>query len=843
MDLSMPTLTLNRLHRPAARAARRTNPQRSISRLMTALAVIVAAGLNSIAHAGAATGSETVLYSFGTGAVDGAEPFAPLLLGSDGNLYGTTYTGGTHSAGTVFRMTAGGTLTTLYSFGNGTADGQYPRAGVVQGSDGNFYGTTLGGGANGKGTVFKLTPGGGLSTLYSFGASATDGSSPAGILCVGSDGDFYGTTQNGGTAGSGTIFKITVGGTLTTLYSFGDPNNGATTKDSPADDGLTPTAGLVLTSNGSLYGTTSAGGSAGKGVIYSLSATGSVTIVHSFQGSGSGDGDTPLSELVLGGDGNYYGTTEYGGANNDGTVFSLVSGSTTETVIYSFAGAPADGSNPRGGLGLVTDLLNGWSLYGTTQIGGTNNAGTAYSVSSTGTVAVLYNFGSQVAAADGADPQVALVEAGNGELYGTTLSGGANQSGEVFSLTEDGTLTVVHSFGSDSPIDGSNPIGDLIIGTDGNLYGSTSGGGTSGLGTLFNSTTAGVLTSLYSFTSDIGADPVAGLLQASDGSFYGTTLNGGANGAGGVIRFVAGLQPASPLYSFGNQAGDGLNPASALIDGSDGNFYGTTSGGGSASNGTIFQLTPDGTETVVYSFGSASGDGTQPLAGLVQASSGLFYGTTSSGGTANLGTVYSFNASTSALTTLYSFGSATGATDGATPETRLLLAKDGNLYGTTNAGGTSGKGTVFQITTGGTLTTLHSFSGANGDGSNPDGQLIQGTDSNLYGTTNGGGSNGKGTTFQITTAGVLTTLYSFGGTNSDAANPQSGLVQASDGNFYGVTNSGGANGTGALYKLAVTPASTTSSSSSGGGGAIPPGVLLMLGMAAMRRRRLRHPRG
>jgi uncharacterized repeat protein (TIGR03803 family) len=754
------------------------------------------------------------VYSFGGGAPDGSLPYAGLLPGSDGNFYGTTYSGGAHNAGTAFRLTPGGTLTTLYSFGNGTGDGQYPLAGLVQGNDGNLYGTTQGGGTDGKGTVFRLTIGGTLTTLYSFGTG--DGANPIGALALGNDGSFYGTTRAGGQYGYGTIFKISTGGTLTTLYSFGGIGN----------EGLTPTGSLVQNNDGSFYGTTSAGGANGKGTVFRITLAQALTTLYSF-GADAMDGATPQSELVKGGDGNFYGTTEYGGDNGDGTIFAIAPDGTGYTKLHSFLGAPADSANPRGGLSLD---VNG-NLYGTTQIGGANNAGTVFVFSTASSLlTVLHSF--SATASDGANPQGTLAPGRNGNFYGTTLNGGPTDTGTVFMIAPDGTLTTLHTFGDVRPTNGSVPAGELIQGGDGSFYGVTSGGGSNSLGTIFSLTPAGTLNTLYSFAQTDGANPAAGLLRTGDGSLYAATLNGGAYGSGTIFRLTSDGTSAD-LHDFGASPADGLNPAAALMEAGDGNFYGTTSGGGVSGKGTVFRLTPDGSLTTLYSFGSGN-DGSLPLAGLVQGPNNSFYGTTSSGGASAKGTVFAVTPA-GILTTLHNFGDGTPS-DGATPEAGLILGGDGNLYGTTRAGGVDDKGTVFRITAAGALTTLYSFGSSDGDGANPDGRLVQGHDGNYYGTTNGGGANDRGTVFQITPEGALTTLYSFGNTAYDASNPLGGLLLAQDGSFYGTASSGGGNGTGAVFKIVLGSTNAADGGGSGGGGAIPvPLLLLMSGALVLRR--------
>ena len=354
--------------------------------------------------------------------------------------------------------------------------------------------------------------------------------------------------------------------------------------------------------------------------------------------------------------------------------------------------------------------------------------------------------------------------------------------------------------------DGKYPRGGVIQGSDGNLYGTTQRGGTgssaegiSGIGTIFKLTLQGQKTVLYSFNNSTGgfdgAYPYAGLLQGSDGNLYGTTFGGGTKNRGAVFKITTQGQETI-LYSFsGNTSGskDGASPQAGLLQGSDGNLYGTAYDGGAGKGyGTVFKVTPQGQYTSLVNFGGGT-DGAYPYASLTQASGGA-YGTTAGGGLAiapNSGTV--FKLTSSGKTTVYTFA---GGNDGVNP-TGLIQASDGNLYGTTIAGGANNNGTVFKVTPSGVKTTLYSFSGGT-DGAYPQAGLLQATDGNLYGTTRAGG-NGNGTVFKITTQGQKTTIYNFGG-GTDGAYPYASLIQASDGNFYGTTYGGG-NGNGTVFKI------------------------------------------
>ncbi|HEX3458932.1 MAG TPA: choice-of-anchor tandem repeat GloVer-containing protein [Candidatus Baltobacteraceae bacterium] len=356
--------------------------------------------------------------------------------------------------------------------------------------------------------------------LHSFGGSG-DGSVPtAGLMNV--KGMLYGTTFSGGGSGDGTVFSITPSGTETVLHSFGGSR-----------DGTHPYAGLINV-KGTLYGTTSEGlGSGGTGSVFSITQSGTEKVLHAFGGT-SCDGSVPYAGL-LNVKGTLYGTTYYGGAHTIGIVYSITP-SGTETVLYSFCGFNCyDGLEPEAGLINVEG-----TLYGTTSGGGAIGYGTVYKITRGGKESVLHSFGY----ADGAYPYASLIDV-KGTLYGTTLSGPSytcrnymylEGCGTVFSITPSGTETVLHSFTGGSE-DGAYPYGGLLS-VNGTLYGTTEVGGAYGYGTIFKITRRGKETVLHSFAggSGDGANPYAGLLKVKSG-FYGTTAGGGANNDGTVFWF------------------------------------------------------------------------------------------------------------------------------------------------------------------------------------------------------------------------------------------------------------------------------------------------------------------
>ena len=380
----------------------------------------------------------------------------------------------------------------------------------------------------------------------------------------------------------------------------------------------------------------------------------------------------------------------------------------TFTTLQSFDNT--DGKYPDAGLVQATD----GNLYGTTYGGGAKNDGTVFRITPSGTLTRLYSFCSKTGCKDGAGPNASLVQATDGNLYGTTTYGGANNGGEVFKITLSGIQTVLYSFCSKtSCTDGWKPYAGLVQGTDGNFYGTTVVGGTGscldGCGTVFKITPSGALTTQHNFDSTDGKNPYAGLVQATDGNFYGTTFYGGAHGEGEVFKITpSGIQTV--LYSFCSirYCPDGFNPYAGLVQGIDGNFYGTTYYGGnnnvcgSFHCGTVFKITPSGMRTTVYNFCSKSGctDGHAPYAGLVQGTDGNFYGTTVVGGTGSAcqfgcGVVFKVTPS-GTLTTLHSFDK----TDGFNPFVGLAQDTNGKFYGTAYYGGADSDGTVFSLSVG-----------------------------------------------------------------------------------------------------------------------------------------------
>lgn len=422
---------------------------------------------------------------------------------------------------------------------------------------------------------------------------------------------------------------------FTTLFRFNDYN------------GAYPEGMLVQGFDGSLYGTAALGGDSFAGTVFKITPARKLTTLYSFCSQPNcADGVNPSSRLVLVSNGNFYGTTPYGGANNGGSVYEITSGGTL-TTLYSFCSQPncADGDNPYAALIVAA---NG-NFYGATARGGTNSEGTIYEITSAGKLRTLYSFCSQPNCPDGSLPN-ALVQATNGKFYGTTYSGGPYNGGTVFEITSAGTLTTLYSFCAQlNCTDGEYPEDALIQAADGNFYGTTYGGGANallcvmGCGTVFEITSAGQLTTLYNFCSQPncteGEHPFAGLIQATDGNFYGTAVQGGSVYAGSVFELTPAGQYTT-LYSMCTQGNcrDGDLPYGGLVQGTNGDFYGTVQEGGQYRGpcggygcGTIFSLA-DNLQPFVETLPTSGKAGTTVIVlgnGLTGSTSVTFNGTSS----------------------------------------------------------------------------------------------------------------------------------------------------------------------------------------------------------------------
>lgn len=631
--------------------------------------------------------SETILWTFADGS-DGGTPLAGLTLDSAGNVYGTTSVGGDlncnnfdeppYGCGVVFKLTpSNGTWqeTVLHAFA--LTDGAFPNTNVIFDSSGALVGTTVSGpGINcgeGCGTVFELTPSTGgtyaFKLVYTF-AGGLDGATPKGGLVFGSDGNFYGTTGGGGDSdncqyGCGTVYSLTP----STGYVWKEKiihHFSGSSANPYGVDGNDPVAGLVFDQSGNLYGTARAGGATGtvcnqcSGTVFKLSKNSSgqwnTALVYSFVVSGDGlsPGGSPISSLASGSAGNFYGVTEYGGANGQGAIYELLplsGGGYKERVIYSFLGG-TDGGNPFGGL--ISDASG--NLYGATFYGGENSGcsnsygcGTIFELSPTGggnwKEQVIHAFMN----ADGVGPSAPLTLDPDGNILGTT--GGSSNGGlsTAFQLSPSGggwIYTILYTFTNNTVF---TPGGAIVLDSSGNWYG-VGEGGNHGAGVIYElSPGSSGYTSAVLHTFAGGADgsyPSAPLVL-HNGILYGVTYEGGSNSgyctyAGCGVAFAVAKSGSTwqkkNIYTFQGGA-DASNPAYGLTIDSAGNFYGSSwaggslavdcrDGNGSGGCGAVFRLTESGgqwSESVVHDFGLIPYDIYDP-GNLLWTSSNILYG-------------------------------------------------------------------------------------------------------------------------------------------------------------------------------------------------------------------------
>ncbi len=674
---------------------------------------------------------------------------------------------GALSLGSVTAQTY--TESVLHNFAS-APKGAAPNAGLIRDSAGNLYGTAETGGAENLGVVFKLTPAGKLTVLHSF-TGGTDGQGPASPLARDASGNLYGTTSYGGIANAGVVFKIGPTGTETIVYSF-----------TGGMDGRSPGSGVIRDSAGNLYGTAVGGGASNGGVIFKITPAGTESVLFNFTES---QGASPQA-LIRDSDGNFFGTTAYGGSEFDGVIFKY-SAIGQFSVLYNFTGG-YDGWSPN--TGIVEDAAG--NLYGTTNSGGSSYSGTLWEYSASG-LSVLHAFSG---GADGGYPNSGVVMDSSGVLYGATQFGGLKTgyagSGVVYRFAPGGPETVLFTFPGGGS--GAQPAGVVALDSSGNLYGAATSGGPALLGLVYEVSSSGTETTLYSFAGPVdGSTPQTGVIRDSSGNFYGVTYTGGADNRG-VVYKIGASGTEKILHTFTGGA-DGGTPYGQLLRDSSGNLYGTTEAGGNYGAGTVFEITAAGEETVLYHF-TGGDDGSGPEGGLVRDAAGNFYGTTAYGGGGNCfsGCGVVFKLTPAGVETVLS---AFNGTAGAYPRGTLSRDAAGNLYGITNGGGPDSAGTVFKVTAAGVESVLYPFTG-HADGGSPYGLLLD-SSGNLYGTTATGGVD-YGTVFKVSATGQETVLYNFTG-KDDGGFPYAGVILDASGNLYGTTSYGGTYAKGVAYKL------------------------------------------
>ncbi|MEO7482756.1 MAG: choice-of-anchor tandem repeat GloVer-containing protein [Ferruginibacter sp.] len=700
-----------------------------------------------------------------------------------------------------------------------------------------FYAVTRGGGAGG-GTIIKFIPGtNNLTVARSFETTGASNPNYSNFI-QGADGKLYGTANFKGGSDYGAIVSYDIPtSTYTRLKNFDNTN------------GAYPLGSLVLANDGKLYGMTPGGGGSGRGVIFSFApSTSSYAKLFDFD---YGNGANASGSLIQASDGKLYGMTREGGNNGLGVIFSFDPSTYTYTRLKDFDGV-VSGSFPNGSL---IQASNG-KLYGMTNSGGSNEVGVIFSFDpATTTYTRLKDFD----VVSGSGPNGDLVQASNGKLYGTTMQGGTQNHGVIFSFDPaSSAYTKLKDFAGN--VSGASPAGNLLQAANGKLYGMTVYGWSTypyrGYGSIFS---FDISTSIYTKVKDFGnpnesASPYSSLMQASDGKLYGISDFG--------VIFSFNLSASFYAKLIDLNVNDGRDPYGSLMQASDGKLYGITNDGGcgsypdgrgvifsyepfsstyrkladftgytngsqplgslmQANNGKLYGMTWGGTEYdaygVIYSFDPSTSAFTRvlrfqdglsqyPLGKLVQASNGKLYGMTSGDvlPSNNSGTVFSYDPLTSSYTMLVDFS----GSNGGFPTGSLVLAGNGKLYGMTTQGGRNGMGVIFSFDpVSSVYRKLEDFDGANG--AYPYGcTLVQANDGKLYGMTNGGGSSGRGIIFSLDIQlqrPILTKLKDFDSTNG--AFPRGSLMMASNGKLYGMATSGGSSNRGVIFSF--DPSSST----------------------------------
>lgn len=790
----------------------------------SARALMVALLLCTVLRSVRAT--ETVKHSFTPNYAYGAYPIGQLVQ-SGSLFYGVTQYG-IKGAGNIFSMTSSGAVNNLHEFGGGAGDGSNPNSGLLL-IGGKFYGTTVNGGTNNLGVIFRMDTSGTLTILHTFTGydaslpSNSDGSSPYAGLLSASDGKLYGTTRAGGVNNYGSVFSIAVDGTgYTLIHSFSNTASGNL---------YYPLTALTESGSGStslLYGATSSANGY-YGGIYRLSKNGAnYSVVHDFPASDP-MGYYPYSDLIKANDNNIYGLCANGGANNFGTVFKIVPGSVdTLSTLWAFDGYTGAYPYPSYGNYSQNKLIQGadHNLYGVTQEGGANGWGTVFQLTLAGICTPLSSFSDS----DSFSAPNPLVQSG-ANFYLTSYYGGmtaqvgvTNGYGAAMSVSSAGALSVIQSF---YVRDSYNPYSSLVqvgTGTSAVFYGVTYNGGEFGGGAIFKVTASGAFSIIHHFNNynQEGIKPIGGLLLYSDGkTLYGTTTQGGRYGYGTIFKVTA-AGALTVIHHF--QSREGYAPQSALVEGvgTDTTIYGACYSGGppiGSPAGTIFSTDTTGAAfKVIHYFTSNSARGSNPTCQLLPDGLGNLYGATYQGGANNLGMVFKISTSGSAFTDALDFYH--DALHNIYPLGYYpqyggkMVLNGGFLYGSTQSGGTYNHGVIWTLNTAtSAAAVLHNFNNNVLEGASPYGGIIYDSSSgSLYGTCSIGGAAGVGTVYRVNLSnGTFTRLHAFTGYSasnsglSDGANPYGGVILASDGFLYGTTLSGGSSNYGAVFQQTIVP--------------------------------------
>jgi len=700
------------------------------------------------------------------------------------SLWGLTSAGG-FSNGVVFGINTGSNaISTQTALLNNA--GAAPQLIKLLEVGGKLYGTTNSGGTGGVLFEYNFATNIYVPKLSFSGASgAYPGSNSQGPLMLASSGKVYGMTRSGGSNNGGVLFE------------YAPSTNGYSVLVNFQANSF-PSGSLFETAGGRFIGMTRG---PSNGVLFEyIPGSGTTTLVAFTGSTGLVMGNAPMGSVIEGTTNVVYGLTQSGGTNNDGVIFKYNLSMSSYSVVTSFTSATT-GKNP---MGTLVKAANG-KLYGVTSAGGGNGFGTLFELDpSTDTFTKLADFtGSGTGNGNGS--QCTLLEV-SGKLYGTTRFGGANNGGVIFEYDISGnTLTKKIDLALAT---GNTPVGSLMLASNGNIYGTTTGGGSASQGVIFEYViSSNTYTKKIDLNSTQGGGFMGSLTLGTNNKFYGVFRTGGAQNLGGVFEY----DYANNVYALKASLSSVLGslPMGSFVMAGNGKFYALTSAGGSSGNGSIVEYTQGGTSVtkkIDLTGTSGAAMGSMPIATMIEAG-GKLYGTTSTGGSNDLGTIFEYDYVNNVYTKKVDFNG-TLAPTGSNPKGIMALASNGKLYGVTETGGSSGLGVLYEYDYSlNSYTTKINFNGSS-LGSAPVGGLISATNGLLYGMTSDGGSNGLGCLFSYNPSNnTLTKLYDF--SSSSGHTPFGALRQAANGNLYGMTSAGGANGFGTIFEYNITSTTFT----------------------------------
>ncbi len=691
-------------------------------------------------------------------------------LKAQGQLWGTTVTGGTNNIGVIFKTNGDGTGYSVQKSFSGNSTGSNPQGDLTLASDGKLYGLTSSGGANNVGVIFEYDP---IANSYlkrfDFSLNST-GYSPGGNLIQAANGKLYGMTGFGGQNGSGTIFEF-------------DPTNNAFAKKFDfllSSRGGALYGSLVQAANGKLYGMTTFGGSYNNGVLFEFDPLNG-NYVEKFEFISASSGGRPFGSLMQASNGMLYGMTSQGGRSNSGTLFEFNPLNGVFFKRHDFSGSEF---SPRGSL---VQASNG-KLYGLAYNlfeFDPSNGNFVVKVNNLGTGGFIFS-----------NSYNNLLKSTNGRLYGVVPNGGANSLGYIFEFNpDDGTYSKRYDF--DIPNRVAFAKGGLAQATNGKLYGMTNSGGTNGVGVLYEFNPAnGIVAKRFNFLGFTnGANLYGGLIKSSNGKFFGMTFSGGANDDGTIFEYDPLNGSFIKRFDFDYYT-NGSNPYGSLVQAANGKLYGLCSfnkGG----YGIIFEYDPiNSIFSKKYSFDVING--ADPAVNLVLASNGKLYGMTQNGGANGNGVLFEYDPSNSVFVKKIDF---TSFSSGARPSGSLTQVMDGKIYGCTTYGGTNNSGVLFEFDPStGILSKKFDFIPAV-SGSFPEGRLVETPSGKLYGMTNSGGANNAGTIFEFNpTSGDFNKKFDFSQAISGAF-ARGSLTLNPNGKLYGMVPSGGTNGLGTFFEF------------------------------------------